>query len=169
MTSKLKLRSHGVHSIRSRIADLVDFRANITMDDVDDALILAFSDAIASRPTIVDFDNTMISDPISSDTIYHQLKDPNFIYNDNPMSTITLEYKHFMGLFTFDLVIDKGVVTVGTVYSDCLDLHYVETIQHQLHATLPISIFNLRNSSLFNRDNDDVLYMLGRDLLRLRV
>lgn len=166
--SKLKLQTHGVQSIRSRIGNLIDFKHDITIDELDDSLIKSFSESIGSQPTIIDFDNDMILDKVTFDTIYQQLRNPHFIYNDNPISTITLEYKQPMGLFSFAITIDKGIVVACTVYSDCLDLQYTEKIQKQLDDIIPVSLVNIDMLPLFNSDRDDLLYILGRELTALR-
>lgn len=162
--SKLKLQSHGIKSIKSRVANITDFQPHVTMDDLDTSLILSFSHAINCEANIVDFDDGMIHDKDCFNHIYERLTNSSFIYNENPKSNITLEYKNEMGLFTFDLIMDKGMITAGIVYSDCLDVDHVSTLQQHLNNTVPISVSNINNPYLFTGENLDVFKMLMNDL-----
>jgi lipoate---protein ligase len=145
--SKIKLKSKGIKSIITRINNLVDFDANISMNDVDSAMIAAFGPA--ERLSMID----LISiDRKAYDSIYDMFLDKAYTYNKNPEFTRRIEQKFSFGLVECCLECVDNKIIRCDIFSDALDLRII----NNLKLTLMNENYNL---GLLDRIKEKLLKM----------
>lgn len=148
--NKLKLSSHGVKSVRSRIANLTDYNPNITMGDIDTALISQYKvNYPESTYEMLEIGPDYWN--IESDSLFHkiykELSSPSFIYDDMTIeksgSKEVFHHKFEYGLYEFHVIIKESTepfIMECKVYSDDLDVDFVNCLQGFIGFHCPITL-----------------------------
>lgn len=129
LTPKFKLKSHGIQSVKSRVSNLIDHDKNITSDILDNAIINSFnkSNNVSLMPIIIT--DEIISDKPLFDKILRGFQDENYIFNKNIGYDYEINHKFVSGIFEFRFVFRDDELKLSHVYSDCLDVEFVEIIR----------------------------------------
>lgn len=129
--SPAKLRSKGVASVKARVANLVEFRQDLTIEMMSDVLGSAFAAEYGLTPRELDvagFDAGRIAELTgffaSDDWLFGK---------EMAHSTLVLEDRFEWGDIHIRLHVDDGVIQDARVFSDAMDVTLVDA----LHAALP--------------------------------
>jgi lipoate-protein ligase A len=123
--SSTKLSSKAVKSVASRVGNLHQANSTIDMQQVQDALIIAFCKAYGpTEINEVDFLNFP-----EAEANYHLFGDKETILGKTPQFTHAISHRYSWGEATVHLDIVKGVIETARVYTDCLDTSLVPVIE----------------------------------------
>ncbi len=125
--SKLKLQAKGVSSVRSRVANLRDFRPDLTVCQVKEALKAAFS-AVYGLPLepLPNMEWAWLRDL----TVRNRSRDWN--YGKTRPFTCALEGRFPWGGVEIALEVTQGTVTAAKVYTDAMELFWVKPLEQAL-------------------------------------
>jgi lipoate-protein ligase A len=115
--SPLKLQAKGVKSVRSRVANLRDFKPDLTIDELKGALTIAFGQVYGlpvTRWQESDLDQNFIA------ASQKRFSDPAWIYGDCTPLANSREAKFDWGILRLDYNAEKGVITKAALWSDGL-------------------------------------------------
>lgn len=132
-----KLKSKGVDSVRSRVANLTDFRADVTVDMVRGLLIEAFEEVYGLRPAKIPED-ALDMDEIQRLTEKYQCWE----WNLGKRFSFETEFSHRFtwGELQIQLRLEGGKVSQARVYSDAMDFAFAA----RLPQTLENCVFSAR-------------------------
>ena len=130
---KKKLEAKGITSVKSRVANLTEFRADLDHDALSGAIIDEFfTEYGASCPVEELTYETLKNIPHLAD-YYEQMRDWDWRFGKTPDFTHHLESRFDWGQLDMHLDVHRGVVEDVKIYSDCLVPDFIEA----LHRVLP--------------------------------
>jgi len=132
--SKEKLRAKGIESVRSRVTNLKDHNAAITIDTMKSALTEAFIKEYG--PAMAFQEQDLASSAL--DALTERYASWDWRMGRSPQFDITLENRFDWGEVTFHLMLENGRIKDVQVYSDAMDEAFTEAIAPKL-AGCPFS------------------------------
>ena len=134
--SKMKLQSKAIDSVAKRICNLIDINPSLTIDDFDHAIIEAYRRQNPSSHQVVEINANNIHQHITDKALYQEIFNKytshNFLYNLNPDFTHKFEQKLSFGIIELLLSCSNNTISECKVFSDSLDLRFIECIQNKL-------------------------------------
>lgn len=131
--SKVKLQSKGVSSVDQRICNLADLVPDLTMEELDSAIIAAYrkqSPDFGQVVEITDLNNHgFITDRVLFQQIFDRYTSEDFLYNNNPSFTHKFTHKFSFGIVDLLLSCSENKISACEVYSDSLKLRLIESIK----------------------------------------
>lgn len=122
--SRVKLLAKGVKSVQSRIANLSDFQAGISADDVADALIRAVSARYPNAERVFLSEDDLPEEELKRYTDYFSNED--YIRGDDVKYSLSFERRFSWGVAEIRVDLNGGVIERARIYSDALDVEAVE-------------------------------------------
>lgn len=117
--SKLKLKSKGIDSVKSRVINLVDLNKNIDVDIVKDSLIKEYKNLnVGTKIETFSKNDIETNDKIMEKVNLY--KSWNWVYGESPKSNISYEEKFDFGIVNLQLDIDSGIIKNATIYTDSI-------------------------------------------------
>lgn len=118
---KKKLVSKGIKSVRSRVANLTEFRSDLTHETICSAVMESFFrfHGLRCEPEMLD-DATLRRIP-SLNEYYEQMADWDWRFGNTPDFTHHMEERFEWGGIDIHLDVHRGVVTDAKIFSDALD------------------------------------------------
>lgn len=138
--SPLKLQAKGVQSVRSRVANLRDFRPELTIQELEKALETAFSQVygLPVQPLrYEDLDQQALAEGQA------RFSRPEWIYGDSRPMAVSREARFDWGLLRLDYDQQNGVITQAALWSDGLDADFLSQVP-QLIQGCPLEAEALR-------------------------
>lgn len=138
--SPLKLQAKGVQSVRSRVANLRDFRPELTIQELEEALETAFSQVygLPVQPLrYEDLDQQALAEGQA------RFSRPEWIYGDSRPMAVSREARFDWGLLRLDYDQQNGVITQAALWSDGLDADFLSQVP-QLIQGCPLEAEALR-------------------------
>ena len=138
--SPLKLQAKGVQSVRSRVANLRDFRPELTSQELEEALETAFSQVygLPVQPLrYEDLDQQALAEGQA------RFSRPEWIYGDSRPMAVSREARFDWGLLRLDYDQQDGVITQAALWSDGLDADFLSQVP-QLIQGCPLEAEALR-------------------------
>ncbi|MBQ2817265.1 MAG: lipoate--protein ligase [Clostridia bacterium] len=126
--SKLKLSAKGVDSVRKRVVNINEIKADITTDDV----IAALCDRFAKGQTPLDAAD--IADKEHVKRVYNMLKGEEFLYGSTPPFDVDLSFKTQKGEYQLLISVKNAVIEKAHVYTDDLDTFAAQRIKTALEG-----------------------------------
>lgn len=122
--SRVKLNAKGVKSVKSRVGNLRDYRADITSEQVADALISALENRYphASREYLKEGDLP----EAEIQRLTAEFADPDYVRGDDVRYGVEFEYRYEWGVADVRLDFNGDVIERAKIYSDALDTEAVE-------------------------------------------
>lgn len=120
--SASKLKSKGVSSVKSRVANLKNFRRDLTIDVVKDALLSAFSEVyniIPQRILEEELDKNKIED------LENKFSSNDFIYPDKFNYEIEMQERFSWGEVQLLFSLKDNIIESVMAYSDALDEQFI--------------------------------------------
>lgn len=121
----LKLQAKGVQSVRSRVVNLTQFRPDLTIPQLRQALADAFGRVygLPVEPlTQEGLDQEQLAQSLS------RFSDPAWIYGDTPPLDISQEAAFPWGLLRLDYSLADGVITQAALWSDGLEADFLAQV-----------------------------------------
>ena len=129
---KRKLESKGIASVRSRVANLIEFQNELTHEKLSNEIIQSFFKYHGAQGPI-EYLNTQNLENIPPLMNYYQhLSSWQWRFGETPKFSQTLEIATPLGHFDFHLNSHKGLITDAKIFSDCLDVQLVELLEKYL-------------------------------------
>ena len=138
--SPLKLQAKGVQSVRSRVANLRDFRPELTIQELEEALETAFSQVYGLPVQSLryeDLDQQALAEGQA------RFSRPEWIYGDSRPMAVSREARFDWGLLRLDYDQQNGVITQAALWSDGLDADFLSQVP-QLIQGCPLEAEALR-------------------------
>lgn len=138
--SPLKLQAKGVQSVRSRVANLRDFRPELTIGELEKALEAAFSQVygLPVQPLrYEDLDRQALAEGQA------RFSRQEWIYGDSRPMAVSREARFDWGLLRLDYDQQDGVITQAALWSDGLDADFLSQVP-QLIQGCPLEAEALR-------------------------
>lgn len=134
--SKAKLQSKGVDSVVKRICNLVEINPHLTVENLDSALVKAYQKHTGTLQQVVKISEDNMDQHLTDRALFQQIFDkytsPEFLYNGNPNFTHKLEQRFSFGMVELFLSCLNNKISECEVFSDSLDLQFIESIQKVL-------------------------------------
>ncbi len=127
--SKAKLKSKGVDSVKSRVANLNEYVSDLTIDRLKDELINAFGGVYGSRPVQID-DKQLAWDKLLEGE--KKFSSWEWKYGRKIEFSDSLERRFSWGDIELQLVVEGGIIKNCRSYSDALDTELIEKIPDSL-------------------------------------
>lgn len=150
--SKAKLSGKGVDSVRSRVANLGEYAADLTVQKMKENLLSAFHKIYGGCPSPIDLDGEALAE-IGKTAAF--LKTDAWLYGKHAPATCTLEERFPWGGICVELNVEKGVIADCRVYTDSLDWRMAQIVESALTGC-PFHKEAIL-SSLEGNMNDDIL------------
>lgn len=124
-----KLQSKGVESVRSRVANLADYKDGLCVETMAANLKTQFRRQYGeAMEFMVDFDLTIPE----LEGLYRKNAAWDWRYGDTPDFTIVFEQNFTWGNVELQLKLEKGCIVDATVHSDAMDIGLIEAIAQKL-------------------------------------
>ena len=164
--SPLKLKSKGVASVRSRVCNLSDFTSDLTLTQLSDALLSAFSEVYDLPVKEISEDDLDVGAIAEWQEFFAS---DGWRYGDNPILDCSKEEKYEWGLVRIDYSTENGVIKEAALWSDGLDADYLEKIPELLKGVplerKPIVRALSRDADAKREIAEDIAALLTQDRL----
>lgn len=128
-----KLEAKGTQSVKSRVANLVEFNSQINHDLLMDAIIDEFFKEYNTLKQIETLSHENLKQIPSLNKYYEFLKDKNWVLGETPQFKHQLTEKFDWAFVDLHLNTDGGKISKAKLFTDCLDTQLVEEIQNCLN------------------------------------
>ncbi|ONI41556.1 hypothetical protein AN396_00550 [Candidatus Epulonipiscium fishelsonii] len=156
--SAKKLNSKGVNSVRSRVCNLTEYNPNITIENMKQTLIEAFSEVYNGTPV------ELSSERINQNTIdklVDKYSDWDFIYGHPIPFEVQWSDKFSWGEIEIVFSFNKGIIQELNVFTDAMEVTISETLKKAwkgvrfIKEDMKKALNNLGDVSV---DNEKMLY-----------
>lgn len=136
----LKLKAKGIKSVRSRVANLVEFNEDINHETLSDAIIEAFCEYYQDT----DYDDTTPVEELDRDTLakepslnayYEQMADWNWRFGKTPQFSHHVETRFDWGIIDLHMDVQQAVITDVVIFSDALNVELIDALKAALTGT----------------------------------
>lgn len=136
----LKLQAKGIKSVRSRVANLVEFNEDINHETLSDAIIEAFCEYYQDT----DYDDTTPVEEVDRDTLakepslnayYEQMADWNWRFGKTPQFSHHVETRFDWGIIDLHMDVQQAVITDVVIFSDALNVDLIDLLKQTLTGT----------------------------------
>ena len=131
----LKLQAKGIKSVRSRVANLVDFNDSINHEPLSQAMIEAFCEYygqdVADTP-VEELDEATLAQEPHLNKYYQQMADWEWRFGKTPEFSHHLETRFDWGLIDLHLDVKQAVITEVVIFSDALNVELIEVLKEAL-------------------------------------
>lgn len=131
--NKLKLKAHGVKSVKSRVTNLKDIRPDISIDQIIKAIKRNFSAEYQGPLTALSVDDIVSQDSFTD--LYMKLSSNDWILGKTPRFEVSHDYKYRWGHLQFAANIKNGIIEDMQIFSDAIDVDYITALNTILHGT----------------------------------
>lgn len=129
---KKKLVSKGVKSVRSRVANLVEFNDKINNDELCQQIINEFFKFYGNECEIEYLDYEYLKNVEALNKYYDTLKDWKWRFGETPKFTHTLEERFSWGGIEIHIDSHKGLIKDSRIFSDSLHPEMIELLNKNL-------------------------------------
>lgn len=127
--STAKLRSKGVASVRSRVVNLCSLRPDLTIAQMENAMVAAFERVYGGKAEPL---NKSQFDQARLQKLTEEFSAWEWNYGFKRPCTFTCEEKFPWGEITLELLVENGACREVTVYSDAMDAEFVLPLREAL-------------------------------------
>lgn len=136
--SKEKMISKGVDSVQSRVTNLHNYRAELTIEEMKETLKQSFQELYGESPEPIlikenDHDLKILYDKYSS---------WDWLYGKTPQFDVVFETRFSWGGIDLGLTLRNGRITASKIYSDAMNANLIEQIAASL-VNLPLTSENI--------------------------
>lgn len=128
----LKLEAKGIKSVKSRVANLKEFNRDIDHDSLSHSIIESFCSYHNAQAEVeeLQMDDLKGIEPLHN--FYQKMSDPDWRFGKTPEFSHTLETRFSWGIIDIRLNIKKGVIDECVIFSDALDVEFIQHLQETL-------------------------------------
>jgi len=123
--AKAKLESKGVDSVRSRVVNLIEYRADLDIDLMNKELIKAFGQVYGLVPELLDEESLSLKE---IDKLEEKFSSWEWKYGRKLEFSDAYEERFPWGNIEIQYLVDKGIIKDCAAYSDSLNVELFEKI-----------------------------------------
>ena len=128
----LKLKAKGIKSVRARVANLVDFNADINHETLSEAIIEAFCEYYADTAPVEELDEATLAKEPSLNKYYQQMADWDWRFGKTPEFTHHIETRFDWGIIDLHLDVKQAVIREVVIFSDALNVELIDLLKESL-------------------------------------
>lgn len=132
-----KIKSKGIDSIRSRVVNLSELKPGLSIEDVAEALVKAFSESYGGGTDVIYSTDWMDGAALSE--YYGKYSSWQWRYGTSPDFDIELSSRFSWGSIQLLLKLEKGMIKSAAVYSDAMDEEFIGMLPDLLEGCSFIS------------------------------
>lgn len=122
--SKEKMVSKGVDSVQSRVTNLHNYRPDLTIEEMKEALKQSFQALYGESPEPV----LIKENDHDLKVLYSKYSSWDWLYGKTPQFDVVFETRFPWGGIDLGLTLNKGIVTASKIYSDAMNANLIEQI-----------------------------------------
>ena len=131
----LKLQAKGIKSVRSRVANLVDFNDTVTHESLSDAIIEAFCEYYGQTVEVEELDEAFLKSEPHLNKYYEQMADWDWRFGKTPAFSHHIETRFDWGIVDLHLDVQQAVITEVVIFSDALNVELIDELKQTLTDT----------------------------------
>lgn len=131
----LKLQAKGIKSVRSRVANLVDFNDTVTHESLSDAIIEAFCEYYGQTVEVEELDEAFLKSEPHLNKYYEQMADWDWRFGKTPAFSHHIETRFDWGIIDLHLDVQQAVITEVVIFSDALNVELIDELKQALTDT----------------------------------
>ncbi|MGP5439750.1 lipoate--protein ligase [Psychrobacter faecalis] len=128
----LKLKAKGIKSVRGRVANLVEFNADINHEMLSDAIIEAFCDYYGDTAPVEELDEASLAKQPALNKYYQQMADWDWRFGKTPEFTHHIETRFDWGIIDLHLDVKHAVISEVVIFSDALNVELIDLLKDAL-------------------------------------
>lgn len=131
----LKLQAKGIKSVRSRVANLVEFNDTINHETLSQAMIEAFCEYYGQEVEAIpveELDEATLAQEPHLNKYYQQMADWEWRFGKTPEFSHHLETRFDWGLIDLHLDVKQAVIAEAVIFSDALNVELIEALKESL-------------------------------------
>ncbi|HHW49410.1 MAG TPA: lipoate--protein ligase, partial [Clostridiaceae bacterium] len=130
--SQEKLRSKGVQSVKSRVANLSEFKPSLTIEEMKSYMMETFQEEYGKSAEILTDDSFM--DKAVLNKLYEKYSSWEWRYGESPSFDIELTERFDWGGVEIGLELENGIIKRAKVYSDAMDEEFINMLPELLEG-----------------------------------
>ncbi len=130
---KQKLASKGVSSVRSRVANLTEFRPDLTIDLMKEKMVSAFETVYGLKAAPYELDSAAASEEIKETQSF--FKSDRWLYGRKIDFSYQINRRFPWGDFDMRLNVEQGKIAAAALYSDANDEAFIRSIGEKLEGS----------------------------------
>lgn len=127
-----KLASKGVSSVRSRVANLTEFRPDLTIDIMKEKMIAAFETVYGLKAAPYDLDAATASEELQKTQTFFE--SDQWLYGRKIDFSYQISRRFAWGDFDLRLNVEQGKIAAAALYSDANDEAFIRSIGDKLEG-----------------------------------
>ncbi|WP_296204430.1 lipoate--protein ligase [Psychrobacter sp. UBA3962] len=131
----LKLQAKGIKSVRSRVANLVDFNDTVTHESLSEAIIEAFCEYYGQTVEVEELDEASLKSEPHLNKYYEQMADWDWRFGKTPAFSHHIETRFDWGIVDLHLDVQQAVITEVVIFSDALNVELIDELKQTLTDT----------------------------------
>ncbi|WP_314885197.1 lipoate--protein ligase [Psychrobacter immobilis] len=133
----LKLKAKGIKSVRSRVANLVEFNADINHEILSDAIIEAFCEYYrdtdyGDTTPVEELDEATLAKQPTLNKYYQQMADWDWRFGKTPEFSHHIETRFDWGIIDLHLDVKQAVIRDVVIFSDALNVELIDQLKDAL-------------------------------------
>ncbi|HNR79284.1 MAG TPA: lipoate protein ligase C-terminal domain-containing protein, partial [Mesotoga infera] len=128
--SKAKMESKGVRSVASRVVNLKDLKPDLTIDIMKRAMYNGFIEEYGHIDRILNYNEIASREEVR--TLYAKYSSREWLLGKSPDFDFEIENRFAWGGIEIGLNVRKGMIREAVVYSDSMDLDFIESLRASL-------------------------------------
>ncbi|MGP4953641.1 lipoate protein ligase C-terminal domain-containing protein, partial [Psychrobacter sp. T6-1] len=136
----LKLQAKGIKSVRARVANLVEFNADINHETLSNAIIEAFCEYYhdtdyGDTTPVEELDEASLAKQPALDKYYQQMADWDWRFGKTPQFNHHIETRFDWGIIDLHMDVQQAVITEVVIFSDALNVELIDVLKQTLTGT----------------------------------
>ncbi len=128
----LKLQAKGIKSVRSRVANLIEFNDSINHEVLSDAIIEAFGEHYGQTVAVEELDEASLAEQPTLNKYYQQMADWEWRFGKTPQFSHRIETRFDWGLIDLHMDVKQAVIEEVVIFSDALNVELIELLKEAL-------------------------------------
>ena len=128
----LKLQAKGIKSVRSRVANLVEFNENINHETLSEAIIEAFCEYYGQTVEVEELDEASLTKQPNLNKYYQQMSDWDWRFGKTPEFSHRIETRFDWGMIDLHMDVKQAVIEEVVIFSDALNVELIDLLKDTL-------------------------------------
>ena len=128
----LKLQAKGIKSVRSRVANLVEFNKDINHEVLSAALIEAFCEYYGQTVEVEELDEASLAEQPTLNKYYQQMADWDWRFGKTPQFSHRIETRFDWGLIDLHMDVKQAMIEKVVIFSDALNVELIDLLKAAL-------------------------------------
>ncbi len=128
----LKLKAKGIKSVRSRVANLVEFNDAINHETLSEVIIEAFCEYYGETAPVEPLDEASLAKQPTLNAYYQQMADWDWRFGKTPEFSHHIETRFDWGMMDVHMDVKQAVITEVVIFSDALNIELIDLLKETL-------------------------------------